>query len=60
MGEEALQNLVWNPEVALSLYFIAGKAFECHSYHWDTFAAEHAAPDDTGAVVVVDGCRSHR
>lgn len=56
LGEEALQSIFWNPESPLSLYLVGSKAFECHVYHWDTFAAEHAAPEDSGAVAVVDGC----
>ncbi|KAH8921164.1 IkappaB kinase complex, IKAP component [Atractiella rhizophila] len=51
-----LLNMVWHPEEPLQLYLLNEDGMEDIQLVWDTYSVKgQCAPNDTGAVAVVDG-----
>ncbi|RSH95270.1 hypothetical protein EHS25_000356 [Saitozyma podzolica] len=56
-SQPRFNGFMWHPEKPLSLYIIGQDHVQTRSFVWDTYAARLPMPNDTAAVVVVDGDR---
>ena len=50
-----LEHIQWSQEDSLRLYLIHGSHVDKHDFAWSTFRSYRQAPNDNGAVAVVDG-----
>lgn len=50
-----IESIFWHPERALELYLATERGVERFDLGWETYAANRPAPNDDGAVAVVDG-----
>lgn len=56
-GGDLLENVLWHPEKPMSLFVLSSSNVEHRSMAWQTYASGRKAPDDSGVVAVVDGCK---